>query len=108
MPAAFITYYEALAKLNQVANKQTMFLAHVLYHMDFDKKTRQYLVDISTSKKKRIMKEISPTVKEESLLNLANQYSLVGRPDVLREIQNNYTGASQGELQSVSHHGFRP
>ena len=87
MPAAFITYYEALAKLNQVANKQTMFLAHILYHMDFDKRTRQYLVDMSTSRKMTIMREISPAVKEESLLNLANQYlSKLQKAELIRNL----------------------
>lgn len=72
--APFITYFEALAKLSQIANKQTMFLAHVLHDMDYDKELRQFLVDMSTYKKTKIMKQISPDVAERSMLNLANQY----------------------------------
>lgn len=72
--APFITYYEALAKLSQIANKQTMFLGHILHDMDYDKELRQFLVDMSTYKKTQIMKKISPDVAEKSMLNLANQY----------------------------------
>ncbi len=70
----FIAYYEHLAKLAQVANKQTFFLAHILYHMEFDQVNKQYYVDISTMKKLQIMAEVSPNMKPENRLNLANQY----------------------------------
>ena len=74
MSAPFITYHEALAKLAMIANKQTLFLGHILHEMDYDKELRQFLVDLSTYKKTQIMKQISPDVAEKSLLNLANQY----------------------------------
>ena len=74
MSAPFITYYEALAKLSQIANKQTMFLGHILHEMEYEKELRQFLVDLSTYKKTQIMKKISPDVAEKQLLNLANQY----------------------------------
>lgn len=70
----FIAYYEHLAKLAQVANKQTLFLAHVLYHMEFDQVNKQYYVDLSVMKKLQIMAEISPDMQSENMLNLANQY----------------------------------
>ena len=70
----FYTYYEAMAKLSQIANKQTLFLGHLLHDMNYDKDLRQFLVDMSTWKKTQIMKLISPNVAESSRLNLANQY----------------------------------
>ena len=69
-----ITYYEALAKLSQIANKQTLFLGHLLHEMEYDKDSRQFLLDLSTFKKVKIMKTISPAVDEKAMPNLANQY----------------------------------
>lgn len=74
MSKPFISYYEHLAKLSQVANKQTMFLSHLLWEMDFDTDTKQYLADMSSHKKIKIMKEVSPDIEEKNLLKLANQY----------------------------------
>jgi hypothetical protein len=74
MSAPYITYFEALAKLSQIANKQTMFLTHILHEMDYDKESRQFLVDLSPYRKTTIMKQISPDVDDKSVLNLANQY----------------------------------
>jgi len=85
--APFFTYYEALAKLSQIANKQTMFLSHLLHDMDYDKELRQFLVDLSTYKKTQIMKVISPDVAEKSLLNLANQYlSKLQKTGIIRNL----------------------
>lgn len=70
----FMTYFEALAKLSQIANKQTMFLSYMLHDMQYEKEMRQFLCDMSTYKKTNIMKKISPDVAEKSMLNLANQY----------------------------------
>lgn len=85
--APFITYFEALAKLSQIANKQTMFLGHILHEMDYDKNLRQFLVDLSTYKKTNIMKQISPDVAEKSLLNLANQYlSKLQKTGIIRNL----------------------
>jgi len=74
MPQPFIAYYEHLAKLAQVANKQTMFLAHLLYYMEFDKDNRQYYIDLSTLKKQKIMAEISPGISPKNRLAIADQY----------------------------------
>jgi len=70
----FIAYYQHIAKLAQVANKQTIFLAYVLYHMEFDSDKKQYYADLSTAKKIEIMKKVSPEVDSDKLLNLSNQY----------------------------------
>jgi len=70
----FIAYYQHIAKLSQVANKQTIFLAYILYNMEFDSKEKQYYADLSTAKKIEIMKKVSPDVDPDKLLNLANQY----------------------------------
>jgi len=87
MSAPFITYYEALAKLSQIANKQTLFLAHILHEMEYEKELRQFLVDLSTYKKTQIMKQISPDVAEKSLLNLANQYlSKLQKTGIIRNL----------------------
>lgn len=83
----FITYYEALAKMATIANKQTMFLAHCLHEMDFDKDTNQYLLDLSSYKKTLIMKQISPEAKDASILNLANQYlSKLQKSGIIRNL----------------------
>lgn len=74
MTTPFITYYEHLAKLAQIANKQTMFLAHLMYHMEFDQVNYQYYIDLSTLRKMKIMAEISPDMAVENRLNMANQY----------------------------------
>ncbi len=74
MPQPFYAYYEHLAKLSQVANKQTMFLAHILYHMRFDQVNKQYYTDLSTLKKEQIMAEISPDLNPKNYLHTADQY----------------------------------
>lgn len=74
MAKAFISYFEHLAKLAQVANKQTMFLAHMLSDMEFDKSSNQYMVDMSTVRKIKIMEEVSPEVPKDRALANANQY----------------------------------
>jgi hypothetical protein len=87
MPQPFISYYEHIAKLAQVANKQTVFLAHLLHQMEFNKEQRQYYVDMSTYKKLKIMKEISPGVEDKNLLNLANQYlSKLKKADFIKNV----------------------
>lgn len=70
----FFSYYEHLAKLSQIANKQTMFLAHLLYQMKYDKDTFQNYIDLTTREKKRIMKEVAPDTAEDKLLIYADQY----------------------------------
>lgn len=87
MSAPFITYYEALAKLSQIANKQTLFLGHLLHEMEYEKELRQFLIDLSTYKKVQIMKQISPGVAEKSMANLANQYlSKLQKTGIIRNL----------------------
>ena len=74
MSTPFISYYQHIAKLSRVANKQTLFLAHLLSHMYFDKEIRQYIVDMSPIKKDNIMREVSPDIPEHNRNRLANQY----------------------------------
>lgn len=87
MSQPFISYYEHIAKLAQVANKQTIFLAHILHQMEFNQDNKQYFIDMSTYKKLQIMKEISPDVEDKNLLNLANQYlSKLKKADFIKNV----------------------
>jgi len=87
MSAPFITYFEALAKLSQIANKQTLFLGHLLHEMEYEKDLRQFLIDLSTYKKVQIIKQISPDVAEGSMANLANQYlSKLQKTGIIRNL----------------------
>jgi len=72
MNSAYMCYYEHLAKLARVANKQTLFLAHVLYRMEFDDNTKQMIVNLTPHAKKEIIKTISGASKNFN--RLANQY----------------------------------
>jgi hypothetical protein len=87
MSAPYITYFEALAKLASIANKQTLFLGHLLHEMVYEKELRQFLIDLSTYKKVQIMKQISPGVAEKSMANLANQYlSKLQKTGIIRNL----------------------
>lgn len=70
----YFAYYEHLAKLATIANKQTMFLAHLLYKMEWDKETKVNIVVLATKTKKEIMKKVSPELAENKLLLSADQY----------------------------------
>ena len=72
MNSAFMCYYEHLAKLARVANKQTMFLAHMLYRMEWNDTTKQMVVNLTAFDKRSIMKEITPEC--ENMNRLANRY----------------------------------
>lgn len=67
-------YYEHLAKLAHVANKQTMFLAHMLYRMEWDNESKQMVVNLNPSQKRSIMKLVADGSKDSN--RLANQYLL--------------------------------
>ena len=89
----FISYYEHLAKLSQVANKQTMFLAHIMYHMEFDAENKQYIVDLSVMRKTSIMDAISPDSKSRNVVNLANQYiATLKKAGFIRSLGHNVWG----------------
>jgi len=68
----FMCYYEHIAKLSQIANKQTMFLAHLLSMIEYDSDTKQTLVILAPHDKIMIMKSIG--CESKNMLNLANQY----------------------------------
>lgn len=107
MPTPFISYYSHIAKLTRVANKQTIFLAHILAHMYFDKEMKQYIVDMSPIKKDQIMREVSPDIPEENRGRLANQY--LNKLKTAGLINNYKKGAwlvdpmSYGQYKHVSH-----
>ena len=65
-------YYEHLAKLALVANKQTMFLSHMLYHMEWENDSKQMIVHLNPRVKRQIMESISEGSKD--INRLANQY----------------------------------
>ena len=72
MQSAFMCYFEHLAKLSRIANKQTLFLAHVLYRMDFDPKSKQYVVSLSAFDKKSIISDIGSDTT--NALSMASHY----------------------------------
>lgn len=72
MNSAFMCYYEHLAKLARVANKQTMFLSHMLYRMEWNHEAKQMVVNLTAFDKRSIMKEITPDCK--NMNRLANRY----------------------------------
>jgi len=65
-------YVEQTAKLTQIANKQTMFLIHILFYVDYHEASKQYIVDLSPARKLEILNKIG--VKANGSTNLANQY----------------------------------
>jgi len=77
----FLTYYEHLAKLSQVANKQTLFFAHLLLKMEYHEESKQNIVSLTPRDKKQILKAIQKPSKDGSIpkesvnpLRLASQY----------------------------------
>lgn len=72
MNKAFVAYYDHLAKLARVANKQTLFLAHILYQADHDKKTGMLIVNLNAALKRKIIGEIESETGDR--LRLAGQY----------------------------------
>ncbi len=61
-----------LAKLAAVANKQTLFLSHILYRMDWDSDSKQFIVSLTAYDKRKILTEIGCDSKNP--LKLAAQY----------------------------------
>jgi len=72
MNTVFMSYFEHLAKLSEVANKQTMFLAHLLYRMEFESRSKQFIVSLSPHDKRKILKDIG--CESKAPLKLASQY----------------------------------
>lgn len=72
MNSAYMCYYQHLAKLALVANKQTMFLAHMLYHMEWESEAKQMVVHLNPRVKRSIMQEVARGSKDAN--RLANQY----------------------------------
>lgn len=74
MNSVFMAYFEHLAKLSSIANKQTLFLAHILYRMEYDESAKQFVATLTKYDKKSILKSIG--CESKSPLNLAGQYIL--------------------------------
>jgi hypothetical protein len=74
MNTAYMCYFEHLAKLSIIANKQTLFLARMLYLMEFNIEAKQFVVNLTTAQKRDIVNAVSPDSKNP--LNLAKQYIL--------------------------------
>lgn len=72
MASAYMCYYAHLAKLSVVANKQTMFLAHMLYKMEWSSEARQMIVTLTSFDKRNIMKSLDSDTVDAN--RLANQY----------------------------------
>lgn len=72
MPDSYMTYYAHLAKLTGIANKQTMFLSHLLYHMTFNDELKMCIVDLTATRKREILKAIG--AKSNDCLRLASVY----------------------------------
>ena len=72
MKKPFMTYYENIAKLATIANKQTMFLAHILSMAEFDGEVKNLVVELTPRTKRRILADIGCVSKDP--LNLARTY----------------------------------
>lgn len=72
MNSVFMCYYEHLAKLSQIANKQTLFLAHVLYRMEWNGESKQFIAYLTTAQKREIINAIGSNSKNP--LESAKQY----------------------------------
>ena len=72
MNTVFMSYYSHMAKLATVSNKQTLFLAHLLYRAEYDEVAKQSLVSLSAFDKRKILKEIGCISKNP--LKLAGHY----------------------------------
>ena len=65
-------YYEHIAKLAVVANKQTLFLAHMLSRMEYHQEQKMLFVDLTSLAKRDILTAIG--AKTKNPLSLASQY----------------------------------
>ena len=72
MHSAYMCYYEHLAKLSRVANKQTLFLAHLLYRMEWNSDAKQCIVSLTAYDKRTIIEAIGCDSKDPG--QLARQY----------------------------------
>lgn len=72
MKSPYIAYYTHLIKLSQIANKQTMFLSHMLTMMHYDKNSKQNVVSMTQRAKRMIMTELG--YKGSNPLKSADQY----------------------------------
>jgi hypothetical protein len=68
----FISYPEHIAKLAMVANKQTLFLAHMLSRMECHQEQKMLYVDLTSLAKRDIL--IAIGAKTKNPLSLASQY----------------------------------
>jgi hypothetical protein len=72
MKQPFMSYYEHIAKLAMVANKRTLFLAHVLSRIEYHDEQKVLYVDLPAMVKRDILKAIG--AESENPLVLASQY----------------------------------
>jgi len=72
MSVPYIAYYEHLAKLACIANKKTMFLAHLLHRLEYDPDLNMCAVSLTAYDKRKILKDIGAI--SSSPLVLASQY----------------------------------
>ena len=105
--AAFMSYFEHLAKLSQVANRQTMFLAHMLSNMTYDRKLHLNVVDMSPRVKLGIMEEICPELSDTAVaLNRANQYLSKLKKSGLVKPMTGVRGVWMIDPESYGYHQF--
>ena len=72
MKQPFMSYYEHIAKLAVIANKQTIFLSHLLGMMEYDGEKGVLIVDMNPKVKRRIIKDME--IESKNPLRLASQY----------------------------------
>ncbi len=72
MKNAYASYYAHLIQLRRYANKQTLFMAHLLTRMEFDQETKQLKVQLNAAIKRDIMRDINS--KSSNLLKTADKY----------------------------------
>ncbi len=97
----YICYYEHIAKLSQLANKQTLFLAHLLSLVVYESECKQNIVTMTAHDKRRIMKAIGCDTSNPA--KLANQYlSKIGKAGLIKSI-----GGGAYMVDPASFSGFK-
>jgi len=65
-------YFDSMAKLTANMSKETKFFFHMLRLMEYHKESKMNIVNLSTHKRREIIKIITPESKDP--LSLARQY----------------------------------
>ena len=72
MNKPFMSYYEHIAKLSVIANKQTVFLSHLLCRMEYHGQSKSLVVEMNPKVKRDIISLME--IESKNPLRLASQY----------------------------------